>query len=106
MWLIIVDAHSKWPEIINFNSNAKAYRLIKEFKKLFSRFGLPLHCVTDGGPQFRNDDFHKFLEGNGVKHTYSPPYHPVSKFRVRSLSAPAGAAVTRRPRIVNDVFMN
>ncbi|XP_076660799.1 uncharacterized protein LOC143364225 [Halictus rubicundus] len=37
MYLIVVDAHSKWPEIINFNNNTKAYRLIEEFKKLFAR---------------------------------------------------------------------
>jgi len=75
MWPIIVDAHSEWPEIMNFSLNTKAYRLVKEFKKLFWSFGLPLNCVTVGGPQFRSDDFHKFIEGNEVKHTYSPPYH-------------------------------
>ena len=52
--------------------------LIEEFKNLFARFGLPLHCVTDGGPQFRSVEFHTFLEKNGVRHTYAPPYHPAS----------------------------
>lgn len=78
MWLIIVDAHSKWPEIINFNMNTKAYRLIEEFKILFSKYGLPFHCVTDGGPQFRSAEFHGFLTRNGVLHTLSPPYHPAT----------------------------
>lgn len=78
MWLIIIDAHSKWPEIIDFGNNTKAYRLVAEFKKLFARHGLPLHCVTDGGPQFRSDEFHNFLVNNGVKHTLSPPYHPAT----------------------------
>ncbi|XP_029156062.1 uncharacterized protein K02A2.6-like [Nylanderia fulva] len=78
MYLIIVDAHSKWPEIINFQNNTKAYKLIEIFKGLFARYGLPLHCVTDGGPQFRSEEFHEFLTRNGVKHTYSPPYHPAT----------------------------
>ena len=78
MYLIMVDAHSKWPEIINFNNNTKAYRLIEEFKKLFARYGFPLHCVTDGGPQFRSEEFHTFLVTHGVKHSLSPPYHPAT----------------------------
>lgn len=78
MYLIVVDAHSKWPEIINFKSNTKAYRLIEEFRVLFSRFGLPLHCVTDGGPQFKSVEFQNFLKNNGVKHSFSPPYHPAT----------------------------
>ncbi|XP_058810033.1 uncharacterized protein K02A2.6-like [Phymastichus coffea] len=47
-------------------------------QKLFARHGLPLHCVTDGGPQFRSDEFCKFLANNGVKHSFSPPYHPAT----------------------------
>lgn len=76
MFLMVMDAHSKWPEIINFKNNTKAYRLIEECKILFTRHGLPLHCVTDGGPQFRSDEFQSFLKRNGVKHSFSPPYHP------------------------------
>ncbi|XP_024946954.1 uncharacterized protein K02A2.6-like [Cephus cinctus] len=78
MYLIIIDAHSKWPEIINFKSNTKAYRLCEEFRVLFSRHGLPLRCVTDGGPQFRSAEFQNFLLNNGVKHSFSPPYHPAT----------------------------
>lgn len=78
MYLVIVDAHTKWPEIINFNNNTKAYKLIEVFKDLFSRYGFPLHCVTDGGPQFRSDEFRSFLTRHGVKHSLSPPHHPAT----------------------------
>ena len=78
MYLIIIDAHSKWPEVINCKKNTDAKRLIKEFKNLFVRFGLPIHCVTDGGPQFRSTEFVEFLEANKIKHTFSPPYHPAT----------------------------
>ena len=78
IYLIVIDAHSKWPEIINFKSNTKAYKLVEEFKKLITRFGLPLHCVTDGGPQFRSFEFREFLKRYGIYHSFSPPYHPAT----------------------------
>lgn len=77
-YLIIVDAHSKWPEVINCKNNTKAKKLIDQFKDLFTRLGLPLHCVTDGGPQFRSEEFREFLKRNGIAHTFSPPYHPAT----------------------------
>ena len=54
MYLFVIDANSKWPEIINCKRNTDAKRVIKEFDNLFVRFGFPIHCVTDGGPQFRS----------------------------------------------------
>ncbi|XP_036150700.1 uncharacterized protein LOC105828425 [Monomorium pharaonis] len=85
MYLLVVDAHTKWPEIINFNTNTKAYKLIEVFKELFSRFGFPYHCVTDGGPQFRSDEFRQFLARHGVKQSLSPPYHPATNGAAENL---------------------
>ncbi|XP_046608775.1 uncharacterized protein K02A2.6-like [Neodiprion virginianus] len=78
MYLVLIDAHTKWPEVINFKNNTKAYRVVEEFKNLFARFGMPFHAVTDGGPQFRATEFLSFLEQNGVHHSFSPPYHPAT----------------------------
>lgn len=78
MYLVVIDAHSKWPEVINFKNNTKAYRLIEVFKALFARYGLPVDMVTDGGPQFRADEFLEFLRQNGINHSFSPPYHPAT----------------------------
>lgn len=78
MYLVVIDAHTKWPEVINFKKNTKAYRPVQEFKSLFARYGLPVHVVTDGGPQFRSDEFLSFLKYNGVAHSFSPPYHPAT----------------------------
>ena len=78
MYLIVIDAHSKWPEIIDFGINTKASTLIEEFSTLFARFGLPLHMVTDNGPQFRSAQFKDFLARNGVHVSFSAPYHPAT----------------------------
>ncbi|XP_014217296.1 uncharacterized protein LOC106645854, partial [Copidosoma floridanum] len=42
------------------------------------RFGLPDHIVSDNGPQFRSLEFREFLKRNGVKQSFSPPYHPAT----------------------------
>ena len=41
MYLVIIGAYSKWPVVIDFNKNTKSSRLIEEFKKVFTDYGLP-----------------------------------------------------------------
>ena len=77
MYLVVVDAHSKWPEIIQMSSTT-AERTIEELRKLFSCYGLPRQLVSDNGPQFVAEEFQVFLKKNGIKHIRSAPYHPSS----------------------------
>ncbi len=74
-YLIIVDAHSKWPEVIEMNSTTTA-ATIRELRCLFAAYGLPEQLVSDNGPQFTAADFTTFLKRNGVRHIRSAPYHP------------------------------
>ena len=75
-YLILVDAHSKWPEVIDMNSATTSATTIRELRKIFARFGLPEQLVSDNGPQFVSAEFTQFLKSNGVKHIKSAPYHP------------------------------
>lgn len=77
MFLIIVDAHSKWPEVIPMKSTT-AECTIRVLRNLFSRYGLPHELVSDNGPQFVADEFKEFLMKNGVKHIRSAVKHPAS----------------------------
>ena len=72
MFLISVDAHSKWPEVIEM-SKTTSTRTIAELRKLFASYGLPEQIVTDNGPQFTSDEFSHFLKQNGVKGAGSRP---------------------------------
>ena len=76
-FLIVVDAHSKWPEVIPMVSTTSS-ATIHELRCLFSSFGLPEQLVSDNGPQFTADEFKEFLKANHVKHIRSTPYHPSS----------------------------
>ena len=76
VFLLAVDAHSKWPEVFIMQSTT-ADKTIEVLRHLFSAHGLPEQVVTDNSPQFISDEFASFLKGNGVKHIRIP-YHPAS----------------------------
>jgi len=77
MFLVVVDAHSKWPEAIPMNSTTTV-KTLEVLRQLFSSYGLPEQIVTDNGPQFISDEFATFVKCNGIKHTRTAPYHPAS----------------------------
>lgn len=77
MFLVVVDSYTKWPEVFEM-SNITATRTIETFKGLISRFGFPVHLVTDNGPTFTSEEFKNFCTATNIKHTFSPPYHPAT----------------------------
>lgn len=77
MWLILIDAHTKWPEVIRLN-NTTSETTIKCLRSIFARFGIPEQLVTDNGPQWTSDLFAKFCINNNIRHTFTAPYHPAS----------------------------
>ena len=77
MYLIVVDAHSKWPKVIEMRSTA-ASKTITELRKIFASYGLPQQVVSENGPQFASEEFAKFTAQNGIKHIRVAPYHPSS----------------------------
>ena len=78
MWLIVIDAATKWPEVIKMNNNTTAERTIEILRSLFSRLGLPNQIVSDNGPQFISDQYHQFCINNGIRRILISPYHPRS----------------------------
>ena len=77
MFLVVVDAHSRWPEVIEMKSTT-ATATIQELRRLFAAYGLPIQLVSDNGPQFVATEFKTFMKSNGIKHIRCAPYHPSS----------------------------
>ena len=75
MFLLLVDAQSKWPEVVPMQS-ATATKTFECLRTIFARHGLPEQLVSDNGPQFISEQFQDFLQGNGIQHIRSTPYHP------------------------------
>ncbi|KAK6762016.1 hypothetical protein RB195_022926 [Necator americanus] len=59
MYLVVVDAYSKWPEVFEMSSSSSTATL-RELRMLFSRFGNP----------------------RGIEHVRSPPFHLQSNGQV------------------------
>ena len=84
MFILIVDAHSKWPEI-HMVRDTTTTKTISVLRQLFARFGLPQQIVSDNGPQFTSEEFRDFTKKNGIKHIRSSPYHPATNGAVERL---------------------
>ena len=84
MFLLVMDTHSKWPEIVEMSSTT-ATKTVKELRRMFAAYGLPEQLVTNNGPQFTAEEFAVFLKRNGIKHIKVGPYHPSSNGAVERL---------------------
>ncbi len=60
MLLIVVDAHSKWPEVAVMHSTT-AEKTVVKLGEMFSRFGYPEQLISDNEPQFTSHEFAVFL---------------------------------------------
>ena len=77
MFLIGVDAFSKWPEV-QVMTTTTASATLDMLRQWFSCHGIPEQVVTDNGTQFTSEAFAIFTKMNGIKHVRSAPYHPAS----------------------------
>ena len=77
MFLMVVDAYSKWLEVLPMASTTTE-KTLDALRTLFARYGVPKEVVSDNGPQFTASCFEECLVTNGIRHTRASPYHPAS----------------------------
>ena len=77
MFLVWIDAYSKWLEVRIMNSTT-ALATIAELRDIFTTHGLPSVLVSDNGSQFTSYEFGEFMRRNGIEHTTCAPLHPSS----------------------------
>ena len=77
MFMLIVDAHSKWLEVVPMTT-ITTEKTLEVLRSMFARYGLPQQLVTDNGPQFTSSEFEQCMKANGIKHIRTSPYHPAS----------------------------
>ena len=80
MYLVVIEAYSKWMDVHMMKSTTSAAS-IKKLREIFATHGLPENIVSDNGPNFTSAEFKDFLAKNGIKHTKVLPYHPTSNGR-------------------------
>ncbi|UYV69217.1 K02A2.6-like, partial [Cordylochernes scorpioides] len=81
LFLVVVDAYSKWIEakIVSTTSTETTINCLKE---IFATHGLPDVIVSDNGTSFTSELFRTFLKRNGVRHILCAPYHAASNGQV------------------------
>ena len=77
LFLIVIDAYSKWIDVFCVSSTS-AVCTISKLRTLFATHGLPEQIVSDNGTGFRSAEFQQFTAQNGIKHIFTSPYHPAS----------------------------
>ena len=77
LFLVVVDAHSKWLDVVTVPSTS-SQATIKALKPMFACHGLPELIVSDNGTGFTSCEFQEFLKRNGIRHFTTAPYHPAS----------------------------
>ncbi|XP_043282539.1 uncharacterized protein K02A2.6-like [Venturia canescens] len=78
MFMLIIDAYSKWPEIIDMQKCTQTSNVIREFRKVIARMGFPRHIVSDNGTQYTSNEFHEYCKSRGIKQSFTAPHHPAT----------------------------
>ena len=103
MRMLVVDAYSKWPEVVMMESTT-AETMIKQLQHIFSAHGLPLQIISDNGPQFIAEKFKQFCLSRGIQHMTTAPYHPSLNGEVERFVQTFKLAVNKaNPTTVKDL---
>lgn len=79
MWLVCVDAHSKFPYVAMLNVGQTTTKsTVNSLEHIFSIEGLPDTIVTDNGTQFVSHEFENYCAKLNIRHVTSPVFHPAS----------------------------
>jgi hypothetical protein len=77
VFLIVIDAHSKWPEVKVVGEQSSSM-VISKLNEIFVEQGLPDTIVSDNGKAFVSEEIQQYFKRNGIRHILVPPYHPAS----------------------------
>uniref|UniRef100_A0A1B6FC63 RNA-directed DNA polymerase n=1 Tax=Cuerna arida TaxID=1464854 RepID=A0A1B6FC63_9HEMI len=75
-YLIVIDYFSRWLEVYQTN-NKNSSTIIKKFKEIFSRFGIPQTLIADNMP-FNSSEMQQFAKEWKFSIITSSPYYPKS----------------------------
>lgn len=76
-FLLLIDAYSRWPEVIKMK-HTDSESTIEVLREIFARFGIPKVLISDNGRQLVSEEFEKFCKLNGILHKTLAPYHPAT----------------------------
>ncbi|XP_049524984.1 uncharacterized protein K02A2.6-like [Dermacentor silvarum] len=84
VFLLVVDAHSKWLKVFPLKSMSSA-TVCRKLRALFAVHGVPDTVVSDNGTAFCSEEFQVFMRDNQIRHVRVAPYHPSSNGQVERM---------------------
>ena len=72
LFLIVIDSHSKWQEVIP-TLGADTKQTIQNLQSIFATHRLLEQCVSDNGTPFTSTEFENYLQKNGVTQIRTSP---------------------------------
>jgi transposase InsO family protein len=79
-FLVVVDAHSNWPEVIRMPSTTTE-QTCRALSEIFARWGTCRTLVSENAAQLVSTDFKEFCARNGIEHIKTAPFQPQSNGR-------------------------
>jgi hypothetical protein len=93
-FLVVVDAHSKWLEVVIMHT-ISSIATINALTTLFTRYGLCEEIVSDNGTQFTSEEFAEFCGRHGIRHIRTAPGHPQSNGQAERYVETVKSALTK-----------
>ena len=72
MFLVIIDAHSKWLDVYKLNS-ANMTATVEKLRISFATHKIPEDLVSYNGSVFTSLEFTNFMKSNGIRHIKMAP---------------------------------
>lgn len=102
MFLVVVDAHSKWPEV-EIMKRTTTEKTIHALRNIFSRNGLPRQICTDNGNQFTSQEWTDFMKSNGILHFRTSVAKPSTNGLVERFNSTLKNALRAMSQETNDM---
>ncbi len=103
-YLVTVDYFSNFWEVDRLNTTTAAV-VIKKLKSHFARYGSPAVLISDNGPQFSCEEFHKFACEWDFEHRTSSPGHAQSNGMAESAVKSAKQMIIKCQQSHQDINM-
>ena len=83
-FLVYCDRLSGWPEVTQWLTTPTSRQVIRSLQNTFTTLGIPVRIRSDGGPQFKSQEFADFMTGWGIIWSPSSVENPASNGHAES----------------------
>lgn len=92
--LLAIDERTRFPWA-RAVKQAEGVEVCLFLSELFGIIGIPRRILTDNGTHFKNQRVDALLASSGIRHCFTPPYHPASNGKVERCNASLLRVLTR-----------